>query len=47
VDRFVTLLLERGLLCAAQRLCNQRKVVWSMRVKPHILIPIEVQSTDA
>jgi hypothetical protein len=29
------------------RFCNQRKVVWSMRVKTYIPIPTEVQPTDA
>ncbi len=29
------------------RFCNQRKVVWSMRVKTHILISTEVQLADA
>jgi hypothetical protein len=35
------------LLCAAQRFCSQTEVVWSMEVKTHILIPTEVQRTDA
>jgi hypothetical protein len=35
------------MLCATQRFCNQRKVVWSLEVKTHILIPTEVQPADA
>ena len=38
--------LGECMLCAAQRFCNQRKVVWSMEAKTHILIPPEVQPTD-
>ena len=42
-----TLRSESACCARPNGFCNQRKVVWSMEVRTNILIPPEVQRTDA